>query len=191
METLRAQVYLIRHEDTSQINAVRTALRAFSSWAPMSGTTEETAVFAGVGAVEMFQGVSAQVNLYPDLEMAGDGEYLYDRKPDAVKTLSPYYAELYELSVNAEKVPKEASIVLLIGDKVLSECDRADLNEIANTARDGARVFDVEEIAREGEDGVHGLVTAMAAAAANLPDTDMWNASTYASEGVNMIVFSD
>ncbi len=193
METLRMQVFVIRHDNTDSTKAMAAALSAFRKWAPLSGETEEDAVFANVVYTELGMGGSAQVQLYPELEVAADGEYVFDRKPDAVKTPSPYYLDLLELKVTADRVPKEAAAVVMIGSDV-HECLRGfDLNELSQDAQEGASAFDIETLANEGQDGVSGLVMSVLAAAANVPDTDMWNFGTYAgsAEGVTMVVFSD
>lgn len=193
METLRMQVFVVRHDTKEAHKAMAAVLSAFSKWAPLSGETEDDAVFAGISNTELVMGGSAQAQLYPELELAADGEYLFDRKPDAVKTLSPYHVDLLELLVTANRVPKEAAAVVMIGNEVHDCLDRFDLNELCLDAQNGASVCDIETIANEGQDGVSGLVMSVLAAAANLPDTDMWNFCTYAgpAENVRMVVFSD
>ena len=191
METLNSRVYLVRHADVPVLSASRIALQAINKWARASGETEDTSPFAGLGVTKLSRSAVAQVQLYPDLEVAADGKYMLDRKPDAVITLSPFYAEMHNLLVQGTKVPKEASFVVLVGDAVISACDHADFTEIATDAQSGARVFDVDEMASEGQDGVFGLMLSVAAAAANLPDTDMWNFATYAEDGVRLIAFYD
>lgn len=189
MESVVAKVYVMRHEEVSYLSTSQGVLDAINKWARVSGETEDSAPFAGLGTTKLSPSFSAQVYLYPDLEVAGDGEFMFDRKPDAVKTLSPFYVEQYELLVQGTKVPREASFVVLVGDKVISACDHADFTEVASGAQGGARVFDVDTMASEGQDGVYGLLLSAAAAAANVPDTDLWNFSTYADDGIRMIAY--
>lgn len=191
MESVVAKVYVMRHEEVPYLSTSQSVLSAINTWARVSGETEDSAPFAGLDTTKLSLAGSAQVYLYPDLEVAGDGEFMFDRKPDAVKTLSPFYVEQYELLVQGTRVPKEASFVVLVGDKVISACDHADFTEVASDAQSGARVFDVETMASEGQDGVYGLLLSAAAAAANVPDTDMWNHATYAEDGIRMIAYYD
>lgn len=194
MAAINTHVYVIRHEATTQQDAVRAALLAIGRWAPISGETEESAVFVDIGkTTQMSCAGSAKVQMYPDLEFSADGAYLLARKPDAVKTLSPFYVELFDLIVVGKKVPAEAAFVVLYGKEARDSLNKFDLTELCQGAQSGCRVFDIETMAGEGQDGVIGLVMSALCAAANLPDTDMWNFSTYSgdAEDVSMIVFSD
>lgn len=193
LDKLQVPVYVIRHEDTSALKEMGAIVSSFVNWAKVSGETDDSLVFAEVAIAELVKQGTAQVQLYPELELAADGEYLFDRRPDAVKTLSPFHIARYDINVTAARVPKETALVVLVGKEVRDPLERFDFTELCSDAQSGARVFDIETMASEGQDGVSGLVMSALAAAANLPDTDMWNFSQYRGEDEDtiMIVFSD
>ena len=191
-DTLRAPVYAIRHEDTAQADAMQAVQVAFKEWAAVSGEAEENSVFVGVNRVSIDLVDSTPVSLFPDHVWSECGEYILSREPDAPLVASPYVLELFELQVEAERMPKETSLAVLVGTKAREASRDFDFHFICEEAQNGCRTIDIKEIAK-GQDGVYGLVQAVADAAAQQPNSDMWNFANYSGdqEDVTLMVFSD
>ena len=171
------QVYVVRDNTVSVSSAHDAVIRAFKEWA------EPSQDFNCVRYVAMYSGDSVPVNLYPEQEV--EGFWFKERGPDEVQSPSPFVLELHELSVSAEVVPAECSIVAFIGPQTMEQYGKHDIDYAIEQAWCGCDIFEVAEIADDC-DGFVGLYRSTINAASNLPDTGFDSAEVHVSNADNI-----
>ncbi len=157
-------VYVIRDNVLGTHEVHEAIFKVFRAWAA------DCQDFKGVNYTALSSGDSVAVNLYPEQEV--EGTWFKERGPDEVASPSPFFLEKHELTVFAEVVPAECSIVAFVGAQTMEQYRKHDINYAIDCAWCGCSYFEVAEIASDC-DGFVGLYRSTIDAAANLPDTGM------------------